>query len=44
MDEPTSLFHSYEQDFKQLLGEVRQKLDGCAAPNVGGMCFSVLQV
>ena len=44
MDEPTSLFNSYEQDFKQLLSEVRQKLDGNAAPKVGGVCFWRWQV
>jgi len=28
MDEPTALFNSYEQDFKHLLNEVREKLEG----------------
>lgn len=28
MDEPTALFNSYEQDFKHLLNEIREKLEG----------------
>lgn len=33
---PTSLFESYEQDFKQLIASVRQKLDGEAKDQRGG--------
>lgn len=39
---PTSLFDSYEQDFKQIIQSISQKLDGDAKDERGGTCFLVV--
>lgn len=38
---PTALFDSYEQDLQQILGSVREKLDGDAKEGRGGMFYSL---
>lgn len=37
---PTALFDSYEQDLQQILGSVREKLDGEAKEGRGGVFTS----
>lgn len=34
---PTALFDSYESDFKQIVDSIREKLDGDAKDQQGGM-------
>lgn len=36
---PTALFDSYEQDLQQILGSVREKLEGDAKEGRGGMYY-----
>lgn len=36
MDGPTSLFDSYESDFKQIVSSIKGKLDGEAKEQKGG--------
>lgn len=38
---PTALFDSYEQDLQQILGSVREKLDGEAKEGRGGTFLRV---
>jgi vesicle transport through interaction with t-SNAREs protein 1 len=33
---PTSLFDSYEQDFKQIISSIKEKLEGDAKDQQGG--------
>jgi hypothetical protein len=33
---PTALFHSYEQEFKQIVDSIREKLDGDGKDGRGG--------
>lgn len=35
---PTSLFDSYEQDFKQIISSIREKVEGEGKNERGGMC------
>lgn len=39
---PTSLFESYEQDYKQIIASIRGKLDGEANTQKGGEQFITL--
>lgn len=40
---PTSLFHSYEQDFQQIISSIREKLDGDAKGDAAGMLTLTLR-
>jgi hypothetical protein len=40
---PTALFDSYEQDFQQIVGSIRQKLEGGDDHERGGECSTALE-
>lgn len=40
---PTALFDSYEQDFQQIVGSIRQKLEGSDDNERGGECSTAFE-
>ena len=41
---PTALFDSYEQDFKQIVASIREKLEGGEGGERGGECACCLPI